>query len=192
MAVIAGDLSAYASFLETEGGLYGIPFYLDQTRGIVLNPFIEYLKSALQIVTQGFTYESVFHYIRSGLADFTPEEADRLENYVLATGVRGKKRWNTLFVRKRPDMENELEELEGLNESRRKLLDQLEPLMGRFADTKALVMGLYAFIEQNQVQLKLKVYEEQFEKEGDAVKQREYAQIYRLVMDLLDLSLIHI
>lgn len=83
-------------------------------------------------------------------------------------------------------MENELEELEGLNESRRKLLDQLEPLMGRFADTKALVMGLYAFIEQNQVQLKLKVYEEQFEKEGDAVKQREYAQIYRLVMDLLD------
>ena len=58
--------------------------------------------------------------------------------------------------------------------------------MGRFADTKALVMGLYAFIEQNQVQLKLKVYEEQFEKEGDAVKQREYAQIYRLVMDLLD------
>lgn len=186
VAVIAGDLSAYASFLETEGGLYGIPFYLDQTRGIVLNPFIEYLKSALQIVTQGFTYESVFHYIRSGLADFTPEEADRLENYVLATGVRGKKRWNTLFVRKRPDMENELEELEGLNESRRKLLDQLEPLMGRFADTKALVMGLYAFIEQNQVQLKLKVYEEQFEKEGDAVKQREYAQIYRLVMDLLD------
>lgn len=105
VAVIAGDLSAYASFLETEGGLYGIPFYLDQTRGIVLNPFIEYLKSALQIVTQGFTYESVFHYIRSGLADFTPEEADRLENYVLATGVRGKKRWNTLFVRKCPDME---------------------------------------------------------------------------------------
>ena len=33
VAVIAGDLSAYASFLETEGGLYGIPFYLDQTRG---------------------------------------------------------------------------------------------------------------------------------------------------------------
>ena len=42
-------------------------------------------------MTQGFTCESVFHYIRSGLADFTPEEADRLENYVLATGVRGKR-----------------------------------------------------------------------------------------------------
>ena len=96
---------------KQKAGFTEFPFYLDQTRGIVLNPFIEYLKSALQIVTQGFTYESVFHYIRSGLADFTPEEADRLENYVCHHRRAGKKRWNTLFVRKCPDMENELEEL---------------------------------------------------------------------------------
>ena len=61
VAVIAGDLAAYASFLERTAALYDIPIYLDQTRGIVLNPFIEYLKSALQIVTRNFTYESVFH-----------------------------------------------------------------------------------------------------------------------------------
>ena len=186
VAVIAGDLAAYASFLERTAALYDIPIYLDQTRGIVLNPFIEYLKSALQIVTRNFTYESVFHYIRSGLADFTPEEADRLENYVLATGVRGKKRWQTIFVRKTPDMENELEALEGLNVSRQKLVEQMEPLMQTFTDTRSLVMGLYGFIEKNEVQVKLKAYEEQFAAEGDAVKEREYAQIYRLVMDLLD------
>lgn len=81
--------------------LYDIPIYLDQTRGIVLNPFIEYLKSALQIVTRNFTYESVFHYIRSGLADFTPEEADLLENYVLATGVREKRDGRRFLCAKR-------------------------------------------------------------------------------------------
>ncbi len=162
VAVIAGDLAAYASFLERTAALYDIPIYLDQTRGIVLNPFIEYLKSALQIVTRNFTYESVFHYIRSGLADFTPEEADRVENYVLATGVRGKKRWQTIFVRKTPDMDNELEALEGLNVSRQKLVEQMEPLMQTFTDTQSLVMGLYGFIEKNEVQVKLKAYEEQF------------------------------
>lgn len=83
-------------------------------------------------------------------------------------------------------MENELEALEGLNVSRQKLVEQMEPLMQTFTDTRSLVMGLYGFIEKNEVQVKLKAYEEQFAAEGDAVKEREYAQIYRLVMDLLD------
>ena len=45
---------------------------------------------------------------------------------------------------------------------------------------------LYDFLEQNQVQQKLLNYQQQFEQEGDLAKAREYAQIYRLVMDLLD------
>ena len=78
VAVIAGDLSAYANDLETLAALYDIPLYLDRTRGIVLNPFLEYIKSALQIVAQNFSYETVFHYLRSGLADFSREEVDEL------------------------------------------------------------------------------------------------------------------
>ena len=48
------------------------------------------------------------------------------------------------------------------------------------------MLALYGFIERNQVQQKLKVYEERFAREQDAVREREYAQIYRIVMDLLD------
>ncbi len=186
VAIIAGDLAAYASYLETEAAEYGIPLYLDRTRGIVLNPFIEYVKSALQILIGNFSYEKVFHYIRSGLADFEPEEADRLENYVLAVGIRGKKKWNTLFTAAAPEMEEPAAELAALNASREKLLDQLSPLMGKFQDTKALVMALYDFIQKNQVQQKLKAYETEFAGQQDAVREREYAQIYRLVMDLLN------
>lgn len=53
-----------------------------------------------------------------------------------------------MFVRKTPDMENELEMLEELNESRRRLVEQMEPLMQSFTDTRSLVMGLYSFIEK--------------------------------------------
>ncbi|MFR6329514.1 MAG: hypothetical protein ACLUOI_12280 [Eisenbergiella sp.] len=41
------------------------------------------------------------------------------------------------FVRKTPDMDNELEALEGLNESRQKLMEQMEPLMQTFTDTRS-------------------------------------------------------
>lgn len=69
-------------------------------------------KRPADCVTRNFTYESVFHYIRSGLADFYPGGADLLENYVLATGVRGKRDGRRFLCAKTPDMENELEALE--------------------------------------------------------------------------------
>lgn len=57
----------------------------------MLNPFIEYIRSALKIVLDHFSYEAVFHYLRCGLADFLPEEIDTLENYVLACGIKERK-----------------------------------------------------------------------------------------------------
>lgn len=91
IAVICGDYTSYASCIEQEFAAFGIPVYLDQTRGVTLNPFIEYIKSALQVRVKNYSYESVFHYLRSGLADFAPEETDRLEVYVRALGIRGRK-----------------------------------------------------------------------------------------------------
>ena len=45
---------------------------------------------------------------------------------------------------------------------------------------------MYDFLVENKVQEKLAVYEAFFQKEGQLSKAREYAQIYRLVMELLD------
>lgn len=186
IAVICGDFNAYASCMEQEFSAYDIPVYMDQTRGIVLNPFIEYIKSALQVRVQNYSYEAVFHYLRSGLADFTPEEVDRLEVYVRALGIRGRKKWETMFVYRTEDMTDPVKELEELNALREKLVAQMEPLYGNYKKTEEFARGLYRFISENQVQQKLKRFEENFEAAGDSVRAREYAQIYRLVMDLLD------
>ncbi len=186
IAVICGDYEAYASCIEQEFSAYDIPVYLDQTRGIVLNPFIEYIKSALQIRVQNYSYEAVFHYLRSGLADFTPEECDLLENYVRALGIRGRKKWETMFVYRTEDMLDPVQELEELNRLRVRLVEQLKPLYGSYQKTSEFALGLYRFIADNQVQQKLKRFEEKMEAKKDVVRAREYAQIYRLVMDLLD------
>ena len=154
IAVIAGDLSAYESELEEEFMRYEIPFFMDKTRNILLNPFIEYIKSALSILNENFSYESVFHYLRSGLCDFTQDEIDDLENYVLEMGIRGRYAWTHMFVgrtlaMKKLDAKAESEEkennkqqaeadeniittsmlLENLNGLRKRLLEQLAPLV---------------------------------------------------------------
>jgi len=196
IAVVIGDLEGYASYVETEFGQLEIPCFIDRTRGIVLNPMIEYIKSALQLYIKDFSYDTVFHFLRSGMVDISREEIDELENYVIRTGARGYRTYSRLFTRRTEEMqqgsgqddtERAEETLERLNRIRQQFADTVEILhMAPRAKAGEYVDHLYDFLEQNQVQQKLLNYQQQFEQEGDLAKAREYAQIYRLVMDLLD------
>lgn len=195
IAVVIGDLEGYASYVETEFGQLEIPCFLDRTRGIVLNPMIEYIKSALQLYIKDFSYDTVFHFLRSGMADISREEIDELENYVIRTGARGYRTYSRLFTRRTEEMQGNAEgseqaeekTMERLNRIRQQFMDAVEILhMGSREKAGDYVSHLYDFLEQNQVQQKLLNYQQQFEKEGDLSRAREYAQIYRLVMDLLD------
>ena len=177
IAVVTGELETYGDFFEREAATYDIPVFIDRTRGILLNPFLEYIRSALRIVLQNFSYESVFHYLRSGLADFTMEETDLLENYILATGIKGRKKWGELFTRNATEQINEL---------RARLYGQMTPLLQKQETASDYVKALYEFIVAGRIQEKLLTFEEQFRADGEEERAKEYAQIYRLVMELLN------
>lgn len=65
----------------------GIPYFIDEKHTVLMNPFVEYFRAALEMAVQDFSYESVFRYLRCGMSCVTREEADLLENYVLALGI---------------------------------------------------------------------------------------------------------
>ena len=154
-AVVTGDVPQYANYVPETFAQYGILFFIDQTRNILFHPFIEFIRAALEVVEFDFSYQSVFRFLRSGLAgrfltenktEQTADEdgakakagagvndedgagagvvdedsvevkagsdedgakawadaedvIDRLENYVLAKGIRGRKRWGEMDVR---------------------------------------------------------------------------------------------
>lgn len=177
IAVVTGELATYGDFFEREAATYDIPVFIDRTRGILLNPFLEYIRSALRIILRNFSYESVFHYLRSGLADFTMEETDLLENYILATGIKGRKKWGELFTRNATEQINELRE---------RLYGQMAPLLQKQETASGYVKALYEFIVAGRIQEKLLIFEEQFRADGEEERAKEYAQIYRLVMELLN------
>ncbi len=187
IAVVMGDLEGYAPYVETEFAQMGIPVFLDRTRGIVLNPMIEFIKSALELYLKDFSYEAVFHYLRSGLADMEPDEIDILENYVIQTGIRGYRCYSRLFTRKTGETEEDEKALAVVNSLRERLLAQTEMLhMKESEPAKNYVDRLYDFVVQNQVQSRLAAYQAEFERMGRLSRAREYAQIYRLVMELLE------
>ena len=188
-AVVTGDMEVYGSLAEEEFAKFGIPIYLDHTRGILRNPFVEYIRSALQIVLQDFSFASVFHYLRTGLTGFDIEEVDRLENYVRRFGICGQRRWSAIFVYKEENKEGEeeaLQQLQGYNAMRESVMDILSPLLMPVRTAGEMVRALYDFIMKSELQQKLSHYERRFKEQGDLARAKEYGQIYAMVIDLLD------
>ena len=188
IAVIASNMDAYANHAENAFANYKIPVFMDHKRSILLNSFVEYVRSVLAMAEQNFTYESVFRYLRTELTEFTRDEIDILENYCVALGIKGYKRWNTKWIRRMKNMEQE--ELDYVNNLRERFVANVEPLMetlkSRSKTVESITKSLYDYLFQNELQKKVKEYELRFAENGELAFEKEYAQVYRIVMELFD------
>lgn len=210
MAVVTGDVAQYANYVPEIFEQYEIPYFIDQTKNILFHPFIECIRSMLEIVEQDFSYESVFRFLRCGLAEnllecfrkrqgrdcavpelLTEEDIDSLENYVLAKGIHGGSRWKKDWTFVMPD--ETLLDMARLNEIREAVYGCFSPLAEAFRDREADVetktYALYRLIRDLGLEELLKKREESLgeEKNRQAMtKAGEYAQIYKIVMDLFD------
>ena len=188
IAVIASDLNTYADLLEKACERYEIPVFMDHKKSILLNSFVEYLRSLLVMVEQNYTYESVFRYLRTGLCGFTRDEVDRLENYCLALDLKGFKKWDQVWVRKTPMTKKE--ELEELNQLRVRFVEKLTPLhtvlKKRRKTVKEITLAVYEYLVQEKIQEQLAELEQKFQEDGELALAKEYAQIYRIVLELFD------
>ena len=86
IVVLTADLDSYQNELEKSFDDLHIPYFVDVNRKLLNNPCIETLLSVLKMIQKDFSYDMVFRYLKSGFSNFTMEEADFLENYVLACG----------------------------------------------------------------------------------------------------------
>ena len=188
IAVITGNLEEYGSIARYVFDDAGIPFFVDEKHSVLMNPFVEYLRAALEMVVQGFSYESVFRYLRCGMSDISRHETDLLENYVIALGIRGFQKWKEKWVRIYRDMDPA--SVMEINQIREQFAEEVgdfaEGFSGRKKTIKEYSKCLYEFIVKSHVQEKLKQQELIFKNQGDRAMEKEYAQIYGIVMELLD------
>ena len=189
-AVVTGDLGTYAPYIETRFEQSNIPYFIDSTRGIVLNPVIEYIKSAYNVVLYDFKCEHIMHFLRSGMSSFSLEEADEFENFILAKNIHGRKKYEKIFTssvkNEKEQSQKEVEKLLRLNEQRQRFLEEISPLLDVKNVTSDMVRSLYDFLVKNNVEAKLENYGDMFLEANDSVREKEYRQIYGLLMELLD------
>ena len=188
IAVIASDMNFYADEIEKTFREYEIPVFMDYKRNVLLNSFVEYIRSLLAMAEQNFSAESVFRFLRTDLTGFTGEELDLLENYVLALGIRGYKKWQEKWIRRAKDTTEE--DLEVLNHLRVCFVEKTEELVfvlkQRQKTVRDVTLAICEFLEKEEIQKQVKVLENQFTEAGELALAKEYAQIYRVVMELFD------
>lgn len=188
IAIVCGNLPGYGNYAKEIFQEYRIPLFIDQKTTVVFHPFIEFLRAILEVMISDFSRESVFRYLRSGLSGMEREDVDILENYCLAANVRGYKKWSEIFsyLPKGYDEES----LSVVNEIRQMLVEQFADLWTTLQEKNLTVeqqtLALYRFICNRNVEQQLRQRGEEYEAAGDLKNAGEYAQIYRIVMELLD------
>ncbi len=196
-AIVCGDVQAYAAYADSVFSRYDIPAFVDTKRTVLYHPLTELVRAILEMANTDNAPDSVFRLLRTGLAGFAPEEVDRLENYCVEMGVRGRARWRKEFTRlpaphgrHRPDPEAAAEELTAVNDLRARLVD-LTDATGRALRKKGSTVrertrALYDFLVRLSVEDQLRVQAEQFEEADDPEMAEVSRQIYRIVIDLMD------
>lgn len=69
--MITGNLEEYGNLAKQVFTAAGIPYFIDEKHTVLMNPFVEYFRAALEMAVQDFSYESVFRYLRCGMSCVT-------------------------------------------------------------------------------------------------------------------------
>lgn len=197
IAVISGDQEAYGSLLLRVFGENRIPCFMDKKKSVMGNPLTELIRSALECVDRDFAFDPVFRYMKTGLAfpegemfsdlEKAADLAAVAENYCLALGIRGFKRWDAEWTRTyRGNSQLNLQEL---NEFRSAVFAPLKAFKEEFSERMGTVekkiTALRNLLAALRAEEKMEARRAAFEQAGEALLEKEYAQVYGLVDELL-------
>jgi ATP-dependent helicase/nuclease subunit B len=188
IAVVSGDIGAYASYGARIFEQYHIPAFMDDKRSILMNSFVEFIRATLKMIEDDFSYESVFRYLRCNMLPIEKEDIDILENYCLAFGIRGISKWKKKWIRTYDQIRED--KLDKINVLREELLEVILPLYEALKDRskcmRDYITALYEFIAALKLQQRLEEQEKEFEQSGELSLAKEYSQVYKIVLELFD------
>lgn len=186
IAVVCREIDSYDKITSVIFNEYNIPYFLDKKREILSNPLVVLIISSLEILITNWSYESVFKYVKSGLIKIESEFIDKLENYILANGIKGYKWTRDLLTSNDVELtKEEIEIFEYMEEIRRPIINLYNKIKGDVSVRKYCT-ALYEFLLEIKAFDTMDKWLEDFNSKGMQDKIKEYTQVPAIVMDMLD------
>lgn len=186
IAVVCREIDSYDKITSVIFNEYNIPYFLDKKREILSNPLVVLIISSLEILSTNWSYESVFKYVKSGLITLESTYIDKLENYILANGIKGYKWTRDLIGNTDEELtQEEIEIFEYMEEIRRPIINLYNKIKGDVTVRKYCT-ALYEFLLEINAFETMDKWLENFNEHGMQDKIKEYTQVPSIVMDMLD------
>ena len=206
IAILYRQPEKYDELISTIFPQYDIPVFISQKKPMLHHPLIEFSRSILEAITSGWSYESVFRAVKTDL--FFPhredklvwrERADRLENYILAHGIYGKRwfddsRWRVkkyrgleLYSDVQTDEERAMEkELHTMRDAIREPLAEFEKRLKQSKTGRNVAEALFGFMEKLHVFDKIIDLRAEEERAGRLLGATEHEQAWTGWINVLD------
>ncbi len=195
IAVAVRGFEEYQSVLTQVFRRYGIPLYTSAREDIFSRPLPALVGAAFDILADGWSYESMFTYLKTGLAGVSREECDELENYVLLWSLRG-----SAWTREAPwqqhpegfggkDTPRSREALARLDALRRRVAAPLRAFQerGRLAgDARGQCRALADFWDDIGLPERLERRSGELESAGEIQTAAEYRQLWEKIVSALE------
>ena len=193
IGIVVGDMGMYSPAVELAFHRCGIPIYCSGKEDILQKTVIATTVSAMEAALGGFEQRDVIRYLKSILTHVDADICDKLENYAVIWGIRGKKwleKWTNHpdGLSGYPSVEADAL-LEQLNAAREKALRPLARLRDGFAQAKTLgdqVKALYAFIDEIQLAKRMDLLARQMDDTGDNRGAQILDQLWEILVSALE------
>lgn len=197
VAILVRDMDTYEPLFTTIFADYEIPIFIDRKRTMLHHPLIELLRSALEVVSQGWPTDAVLRCIKTGLLapKISQHDLDQFENYVLEYGIHHH-RWTEdkpwqIYVRTglKKDEEEVQERIRALNELRYSLIAPLKCLQQELECSQSVrdyCQAIVHFLTQLDVPKELEKWMDSCIQHGKLERAKEHGQVWNAVCTLLD------
>lgn len=198
IAVVTGNLDSYEKTISVVFKEYGIPYFMDQKRSIEDNNLVVLVNSIMEVFIKNWSYEAVFRYLKSGFSNIETEDIDLIENYVLAAGIKGRKKWflednwdYNIYVNNFNEeaSEEDKEKLNRVNNIRKKVVEPFKKFREKIIrknTASEICTALFEFLNEINAPEKVESLIEEFKEEGKQVLAGIYSQIWNIIMGLMD------
>ncbi len=190
IAVVTGDLEVYGILAQESFERMGLPYFIDRKKSILFHPMVQMLRSLVEILRKDFAYPAVIAFLRGRYSPIAQEDVDLLDNFLLASGLRGYSSWQRQWKWERQKGGQGEKAEERLNAIRLQVLEQLDGIyqtIGRGSHSvEEYARAFCSFLEEQEFYAALLQDAGRFREEGQLSLAREYEQVYEIVLGVFD------
>lgn len=195
ISVVTGNLEGYQKLIQAVFSEYEIPCFIDNKKDVSSHPLAQLLINALRILTENWSYEAVFRYLKTGLTGIEKKDIDLVENYIMASGIRGNRwtkpeDWKYIpgFDGGEPS-EYQVATLLRVNEIKQEITAPLINLQNKLKGKNNAVnqcTALFEYLCEIQAPQRVEQLVEEFKSSKQLNMANEYGQIWNIIIDVLD------